>query len=145
MLAPAGLLVLMILAALSVDSAVAYLGQRQLDDAMTAAANDAATAGLSNASFYGHGRVALDPAATVVAVCRSMAAQGHTSLHDLHLEVGVSGAEVEVEGSARIDGVFGRLVPGFATRKVSARVTADAQQSPARVDGPAPTLQSVDC
>jgi hypothetical protein len=145
MLVPAGFLVLMLLAALSVDSAVAYLGQRQLDDALTAAANDAATAGLSDTGFYGHGAVTLDPATTVVAVCQSFAAQGDTGLHDVHLDVGVAGAEVTLRATARVDGVFGRLVPGFATREVSAEVTADAQQGPAPADGAPPALEAVSC
>jgi Flp pilus assembly protein TadG len=144
-LAPAGFLVLMILAAVSVDSAVAYLGQRQLNDAVTAAANDAATAGLSNPAFYGNGKVTLDPSASVAAVCASMAAQGNTSLHDVHLEVGVSGAEIEVEATARIDAVFGRFLPGFGTRKVSALAVADAQQGPARVEVSRPVLAPAHC
>src|SRR4051794_17813956 len=43
MLAPAGFLVLLLLASVSVDSAIAFLGRRQLENAVTAAANDAAT------------------------------------------------------------------------------------------------------
>jgi hypothetical protein len=144
-LAPAGFLVLMLLAALSVDSAVAYLGQRALNDSITAAANDAATAGLSNGAFYSNGKVTLDPAASGAAVCASMAAQGHTSLHDVQVEVGVSGAEIEVEATARIDAVFGRFVPGFGTRKVSALAIADAQESAARADVAPPVLQAVHC
>ena len=39
----------MIFAAIAVDGAGAYLAQRQLTDALAAAANDAVTAGLDNA------------------------------------------------------------------------------------------------
>ena len=145
MLVPAGFLVLMLLAALSVDSAVAYLGQRQLNDAVTAAANDAATAGLSNSSFYQRGSVVLDPSATAVEVCRSMAAQGDGGLHDVRLSVGVSGAEVEVVATARVDAVFGRVAPGFATRQVSAEVTADAQQGPAGARVLPPASKPIGC
>jgi hypothetical protein len=53
MLVPAGFLILMLFAGIAVDSAAAYLGQRQLSDALSAAANDAATAGLDDADYYG--------------------------------------------------------------------------------------------
>jgi hypothetical protein len=145
MLVPAGFLVLMLLAALSVDSAVAYLGQRQLDDALTAAVNDAATAGLSNRGFYQQGSVTLDPAMTVVEVCRSLAAQGDGGLHDLHLAVGVSGPEVTVRATARVDGVFGGIVAGLSTRQVSAQVTAEAQERAGTVKPPPPLLVPATC
>jgi hypothetical protein len=145
MLVPAGFLVLMLLAALTVDSAAAYLGQRQLSDAIAAAANDAATAGLDNSAFYQHGAVTLDPATTVVAVCQSMAAQGDSGLHDVRLAVGVSGAEVEITATANVRAVFGAFVPGFASRPVAAEVTADAQQGPASVNVRAPVLEPITC
>jgi hypothetical protein len=145
MLVPAGFLVLMLLAALSVDSAVAYLGQRQLDDALTAAANDAATAGLSNTGFYQQGAVILDPATTVVEVCRSLAAQGDGGLHDLRLAVGVAGAEVTVRATARVDGVFGGIVAGLASRQVSAQVTAHAEEAAGHPTTRPPLLVPATC
>ena len=89
-LVPAGFLVLIILAAIAVDSAVALLGQRQLGDALAAAANDAAGAAISNSTFYGTGRVALDPAAAARTVCVSLAAQ-HPNLRDLSVQIAVAG------------------------------------------------------
>jgi Flp pilus assembly protein TadG len=132
MLVPAGFLILMLFAGIAVDSAAAYLGQRQLSDALSAAANDAATAGLDDADYYRSGAVTLDPATTATAVCRSLQAQGDGDLHRLTIAIGTSGAVVEVRGTAEIDAVFGRLIPHFGVRQVSAQVTADAQQGPAR-------------
>ena len=126
-LVPAGFLVLVVLAAITVDSAVAYLGQRHLDDAITSAANDAAVAGLSDRSFYASGAVTLDAAATEGVVCRSLAALGSQGLRQLSIEVGVRGAEVEIVATARILAVFGRALPGGGARTVRAAVTANAE------------------
>ena len=52
MLVPAGVLVLVILGAIAVDSAIAFLAQRELTGAAAAAANDAAAAAISDQTFY---------------------------------------------------------------------------------------------
>lgn len=125
-LVPAGLLVLMLLGAIAVDSAVAYLGQDQLRDTLGAAANDAATAGLDNATFYRGGTVTLDPALTDEVVCQAVAAAADRQLRDLHLSIGIQGDTVHVTGTATIDEVFGRVIPGFGRRTVRAQATAIA-------------------
>lgn len=140
-LVPAGFLVLMLLAALAVDSAVAYLGQQQLHDALTAAANDAVAAGLDNRTFYSSGALSLDPAAVEQEVCSSVRAQDDGGLHHMHVAVAVSGTSVDVTGSAVVDEVFGRAIPGFAQRPVhsSAGATLEASaggRSPAATGPP---------
>lgn len=145
MLVPAGVLVLLLLAAIAVDSAAAYLGQRQLADELTAAVNDAATAGVSDHRFYGQGAVSLDPAATVAAVCRSLAAQGQPGLHEVRVAVAVAGAEVTARANAQVHAVFGRLVPGFGTRPVAAEATADAEEGPGPPPAPLTALQPLSC
>jgi hypothetical protein len=124
MLVPAGFLVLIILAALAVDSAAAYLGQQQLHDSLAAAANDAVTAGLSNQSFYANGAVVLDPSAVGRVVCLTVAAQSDSDLHGLTVRMAVDGASVRLEGTATVDAVFGRAIPGFGLRHVKADVRA---------------------
>jgi hypothetical protein len=123
MLIPAGFLVVIILAALAVDSAATYLAQQQLHDALAAAANDAVTAGVSNSSFYSSGAVRLDPSLVGRAVCLSMAAQSDQNLHGLRLWMAVDGATVTLQGTASVEAVFGRAIPGFGRRHVK----ADAQ------------------
>jgi hypothetical protein len=145
MLVPAGFLILLLLAAIAVDSAGAYLGQRQLTDALAAAANDAATAGLDNRAYYATGAIVLDPAASALAVCHSLAAQGVGDLHQLRVDIGVSGSSIEVRGTAEVDAVFGRLIPHFGTRAIAADVRADAQQSSHRPGAEAPTLFPLRC
>jgi hypothetical protein len=124
MLVPAGFLVLIILAALAVDSAAAYLGQQQLHDSLVAAANDAVTAGLSNQSFYSSGAVVLDPSTVGRVVCLTVAAQSDSDLHGLTVRMAVDGASVRLEGNATVDAVFGRAIPGFGQRHVKADVQA---------------------
>jgi len=129
-LVPAGFLVLMLLAALAVDSAVTYLGQEQLHDALAAAANDAVTAGIDTPSFYGSGTIKLDPVRAGRAVCVSVLAQNDSALHDLHLWMTVNRDSVQLQGTAVIDGVFGRVVPGFAHRTVRASAAAVVTAGP---------------
>lgn len=123
-LVPAGLLVLVVMAAMAVDSAVAYLGQQQLHDALSAAANDAASSAVSAPAFYGRGVVTLDSAQVERDVCLSVLAQGDGSLHKLRLWVAIGGEDIRVVGQAIVDGVFGRALPGFGRRQV--RSSADA-------------------
>lgn len=146
MLVPAGFLILMLFAAIAVDSAGAYLAQRQLTDTLAAAANDAATAGLSNSSYYGHGAVVVDPQSAASVVCAAVAAQGDGDLHSLALEMGVAGPVVTLRGTADVDATFGRIIPHFGTRRISAQVDAEARQRPARPDpSAAPALVPIDC
>jgi hypothetical protein len=124
MLVPAGFLVLIILAALAVDSAATYLGQQQLHDSLVAAANDAVTAGLSNRSFYSNGAVVLDPGAVGRVVCLTIAAQSDNDLHGLTVRMAVDGASVRLQGTATVEAVFGRAIPRFGHRHVRADVRA---------------------
>jgi Flp pilus assembly protein TadG len=123
-LVPAGFLVLIILAALAVDTAVYYLGQQQLHDALAAAANDSVAAGLNNGTFYGNGQVALDPAAVDDVACKSIAAQNLSGLHHLRVSVAVEGNSVRLVGEAVVDAVFGKALPGYGQRTVQASATA---------------------
>jgi hypothetical protein len=134
-LVPAGFLVLILLSAIAVDSAVAYLGQRQLHDALSAAANDAVTAGLNNGSFYQQGRLGLEPSTVGAVVCQALAAQGDSGLHQIQLSMAVAGDTVRLEGTATVDAVFGRAIPGFGRRSVRSFAEATAVTGPGR--GPA--------
>lgn len=145
-LVPAGFLVLVLLASLAVDSAVAYLGQQQLHDALSAAANDAVTAGLDNASFYRSGSLVLDPAAVAQTVCASVAAQHDPGLHHITLDVAIDGDSVRVTASAVVDAVFGKAIPGLARRSVSSSASASLARGPAvRVPAGAGAPQPLQC
>lgn len=134
-LVPVGFLVLILLGAMAVDAAVAFLGQRQLADATAGAANDAATASLGNGAFYNTGALIIDPNAAASLVCRSLSAQGNNGLHNVSLAIAIDGPVITVRAHARVDAVFGRLVPGFGHHDVSAEATAAATDAgaPARL------------
>ena len=145
-LVPAAFMVLVLLAALAVDSAEAYQAQGQLHDALAAAANDAVAAGLSNSRFYAGQGVGLDPGLTEAVVCQAMAAQDvGSSLHGLRVSMAISGDSIRLSGSASVVAVFGRAIPGFGTRPVrsSAGATLSAGAAPPAVSFPAP--QPVSC
>lgn len=145
-LVPAGFLVLILLAALAVDSAVAYLGQEQLHDSLSAAATDSVTAGIDNSSFYRSGILTLDPAAVARTLCLAMLAQDNSSLRDIRLWMAVAGDSVVVEGRATVDTVFGRAIPGLDDRTVRSSAEAVVASGPASARstsvGP---LTPVDC
>ena len=70
MLVPAGVLVLLVLGAIAIDSAVVALAQRELSDRTAAVANDVAGAGASDASFYEAGDVTLSQDAAAAYTAR---------------------------------------------------------------------------
>jgi hypothetical protein len=121
---PAGFLVLIILGALAVDSAAAYLGQQQLHDSLEAAANDAVTVGVSNRDFYANGSIVIDPTVAGRTVCLDIASQSDQDLHGIQVWMAVDGAAVRLSATATVDAVFGRALPGFGRRHVRAEAAA---------------------
>lgn len=129
---PAGVLVLILLAAIAVDMGVVYLGQRQLADVAAAAANDAAGAGLSDAAFYRGATLALDPPRVDAIVCAAVRAGTESGISDLAVEVGTTGTTVAVRTRGRVARVFGRAFPGLGpSETVRAEAVARAATSAA--------------
>ena len=120
LLFPAALLIMVALAAMTVDSAIAFLAQRQLANATAAAANDAATEALSDRAFYEADRIELTPAAVeAVAVDRVYALVDQTRHHGLTVTAeaiapAAAGCAwtVRVLASSRVDELFGKALPG---------------------------------
>ena len=132
LLMPAGVLVVMILGALAVDSAVLFLGERELADLTAAAANDAATAALDAQSFYDCGDLQLDQSRAQEVVSAVVAARSSDAVDVSGVSVAVSQAggrpEVTVSAQGTVHLVFTPAIPGAArTRGVDARSTAAAQ------------------
>ena len=134
-LVPAGVLVLLILAAICVDFSTAELARQQLRDAASGAANDAAGAALDQARLRtGDGRIAVDPDLARAVAARSLAAT-------VHAPVRLTGEpEVEVVGDrvvVTLDGdapyLFAPAIGGH--RRVHVRAQASAVL---RTAGPAP-------
>jgi Flp pilus assembly protein TadG len=131
-LVPAAVLVLFLLGALAVDSASAYLAQRQLSDAVAGAANDAATAGLSDAAFYQQGQLAVDAATAALVVCQSVDASLDARLHLTAVQIAVDGRWVHVRAAAVVRRIIltgEPLVSPWST--VRAAAAAVAVRSPA--------------
>jgi hypothetical protein len=126
---------MLLLGALVVDSAGAYLARQQLDDLVDDAAHDAAAGGLDPALFYRSGAVTLDPRRVARLVCAAEEAADHSDLRGVQLSVGVAGDRVTVVAAATP--VEPWPVPGPAgfSGVAHARATASALTGPAR--GPA--------
>lgn len=139
MLMPAAMVVMLVLAAIAVDAAVAYLGHRELSNAAVAAANDAATLSLSDSSFYEGGQVANDAhRLEEIAEQRMKAAVDPDRLRALVVEADAippAGAEcswtVVVRARAEVDYLFAPALPGGPDR---AQVRTTAQASPRDAD-----------
>lgn len=134
------MLIVVVLAAIAVDSAIAFLAQREVANAVAAAANDASSAGVGNRSFYRGGEVDIDPSTAVrYAEDRVAAALDGARFHGLQVEVtlvpagGADGcpARVRVEASARVDALFAKALPGGPHQtKVQAVALGSPRQAP---------------
>ena len=120
LLFPAALLIMVALAAITVDSAIAFMAQRQLANATAAAANDAATEALSDRAFYENDRIELSPSAVeTVAVDRVFQLVDPGRHHGLAVTAEASPPAgpgcswtVRVRASSHVDELFGRAMPG---------------------------------
>ena len=127
------------LAAVAVDSSIAFLGERELAGAVAAAANDAATEAISDQAFYARGTVELDDAAVArVAeerVRTSLDASRYQGLQVRATVLRPSGGgcawALEVSASATVHYVFAGVVPG--TPRV-ATVDSTARSRPVQED-----------
>jgi len=139
LLFPAAVLIVVVLAAITVDSAIAFLGQRQVADAVVAAANDAASEGVGNRVFYEGGRVDLDAATVQQLVTeRVTAVLDPGRFRDLVVEAAVvpppapgCPPTVRVHASARVPTLFAAAVPGGPHDRA---VEASAVASPTQPD-----------
>ncbi len=130
MLVPAGMLVMLIVAAIAVDLSAVHLAQRGLLDAAADAANDAAAA-IDEASVRDSGdhRIDADRA-------RRFATESVLAQRIPGLDVGASRVDVDpvagtvtVELVRTVDRIFARAIPGAAE---SVRISARARAAPVR-------------
>lgn len=125
-LMPAAVLVLLVLGALAVDAAAVFLAQRQLANAASAAANDAATQAVDLDRFYSDGSVGLAPPDAQRVASATVERLGLDHLSDVRPVATVRGDVVEVTVSARAHPVFAPALPGGADT-VAVAATAAAQ------------------
>lgn len=145
MLVPAAVLVLMVLAAIAVDAAVAFLAQRELGAAAAAAANDAATA-ISEERFYraGPGRspaLSIDELEARRVVDAAVAARTGRGVHLTAVSVETDGRRVCVALVGRAPYVFAKAVPGVPHEAtVRGRASATAVEGPPGTPVSSPAL-----
>jgi Flp pilus assembly protein TadG len=130
MLAPAGLLILLLLASVSVDSALAFLARRQLENEVTAAANDAATLAIprdSSASGLQAGDGARpDPAAVQDVANRKVSHPYSGGLTLSSVDTVVTGDTITVTATGSVRYIFRGVMPG-ARRAATVKATASAE------------------
>lgn len=128
MLVPAGILVLIALSAIAVDSAIAFMAQREMLNRAAGAANDAVTAGISPDQLQ-RGYDARPEPALVNQIVRSRLV-GHTvagyriEANDVRTTVIDDTVTVFVEGD--IDYIFSGAIPG-ARDQAHVTATSSAQ------------------
>lgn len=123
LLFPAALLVLLALAALALDAATLYLGQRRVADLAAAAANDA-VASLDLDAYYRDADIDIDPvrAADRVGIQRVQLGEDR-GFEEVTCRIGAAGDVATVECEAQVRPI---LAPLWAS---SERVTVRARQS----------------
>jgi Flp pilus assembly protein TadG len=129
MLVPAAVLVLVILAAIAVDSAIVMLASRDVNNRAAAASNDIASIAIDDDAFYNQsGAIALRQAEADkfidVAFSSSQPPKGYDRLVG---HATVNGREVTVTAEADVRLLFARAIPGVrhvSTVKAAARATA---------------------
>lgn len=130
MLMPAAILVMMVLGAIAVDSAIAFLAQRQLADIAAAAANDAAGEAVHELRLYEQSVFELDEDRAIEVAELSLAARGGEFFDITDFDTRVVGPardRVEVVVEARVPRLFAPTLPGgLADRTVTARALTDA-------------------
>jgi hypothetical protein len=127
MLVPAGVLVVFVLAAISVDLSMLFLRQRQASSVAVDVANDLASAAFDQATYRATGAFELDPE-RADRLGREYVGISDLADHVVDMDVTVVAPDtVEVRLVLRVDYIFARAVPGAADgTTVTARATAVA-------------------
>ena len=131
MLLPAAVMIVLLLGAIAVDAAIAFLGEREALSLASAAANDAAAAALDQDRFRATGEFSLDHD-RARRIVEATLASSSSELDDVSVEItfpivdGTEGVRVEITGS--VEYVFAKAIPGAPHRiEVEASATAVAR------------------
>lgn len=134
MLMPAAVLIVLLLGALAVDSAIVYLRQRQAYNLAFDAANDAAGAGLDLEAARHDGEIVLDPVRVEAVAREAVAASGLDDVRLVSARADGTGVVVAVE--VVVEHLFVQVFgdPARDTLRVEARaegvVRSPAQRDP---------------
>jgi hypothetical protein len=131
-LVPAAILIVVVLAAITVDTAVALLGEREAAALAEGAANDAVAAALDEHAYRSTGEYRIDEARARRAVATTMAStSSELEAISVAVDFPVVGGEpaVRVTVTGTIDSVFASGLPGGPDHfEVEASATAVARE-----------------
>jgi hypothetical protein len=129
LLFPAAVLIVLVLGSLAVDTAIVHLRQRQLVDAASAAASDAAAQAVDLAHYRRTGEIRLDPERAREVVWASLVGHDVVPLLEAPPQVRVeAGNEIAVELRGGARHVLSGVLPGAprsTTVVVHGRATLD--------------------
>lgn len=131
MLMPAAVLIVLLLGAIAVDSAIGYLGQRQAYNVAFDAANDAAGAGFDATVARTQGRIVYDDARVGEVAAQAVAAAGIDDVELVGVGVDHQTGEVAVTVEVTIDRLFVQAF-GRASRapiRMTARASGETRGS----------------
>lgn len=130
LLVPVGILLVMILAAITVDSAMVFLGERAAFDSASGAANDLAAISLDEGAYRADGsvrpRTDLPRLAESIVPAVETATRGSLVPGSVRVSVrALDRGRVEVVVSGRVRRIFVGIIPGVAREvEVTARAVA---------------------
>ena len=129
LLMPAAVLIVLVLAAIAVDTAIVHLARRELVAGADSAANDAVTYGLDERRFRAGEGYRLDPDRVEQAVLDTLEADGLLDRLSAPPQVTVTGqSAITVELTMQVEYVFAKALPGDTSTPVTARSTAWVEQ-----------------
>src|SRR5947208_12756330 len=119
MLMPAAVLVLVVLGGIAVDFSIAFLAERELANAASAAANDAAGAAIDEQLFRETGQVVLDCGRANEVAQASFRARLASWMRSAELPPPTcEGNRVTVAADGSVGYIFARALPGAPDRAV---------------------------
>lgn len=128
MLMPAAVLIVLLLGAIAVDSAIVYLGQRQAYNVAFDAANDAAGAGIDADLARSSGALVLDPVRVTEVASDAVAASSVRGVRLVDVAVEPDGV-VAVTVEVRVEHLFVQAFgdDGHDTLRITARAGAEVR------------------
>jgi hypothetical protein len=125
MLMPAGVLIIIILGAIALDSTSVFVQQRDLISTTESIANDAAGSLVNREKFFADGTIELLPESDVRPfVQAALTARGVNFIEPPLITV--TGRRIEIQVRIRVEFIFAKGVPGAAdTTTVTATASAD--------------------
>jgi Flp pilus assembly protein TadG len=129
MLMPAAVLIVILLGSIAVDFSVVFMAQHDLVSASSAAANDAVTFGVDQATFRSGGGYELDRDRVETAVATALSSRGLCG--QVTGTITIEGASVTVDLHRQVKYIFAKAVPGIDhTAEVEGHDRAVAEGAP---------------